>query len=152
MNKLGSGTLTLTAGNTYTGNTSINAGAISLADNAGLKFVIGTSGTNNRITGSGDLTLDGDFLFNLSGAGSNPGDNWTIVDLATLGAVTFGNTFQVTGFTESGNVWTSSEYQFSELTGVLTVIPEPSSWGSLFLGVIWIAALRRRRAGLQYSP
>ena len=46
------GTLTLGGINTYTGNTTVNAGTLVLADNAQLRFAIGaTSGTNNHARG-----------------------------------------------------------------------------------------------------
>ena len=128
--KTGDGTLTLGGVNTYTGNTTISAGTLALADNAQLKFVIGASGVNNKITGSGTLTLDGDFRFDLTGAGIASGSSWQIVDVDTL-TETFGATFSVVStlgsFTESGGGWTIKEngitYQFSESTGVLRVLP-----------------------------
>lgn len=49
-------------GQTHLLKATVSAGTLALADNAQLRFVIGaTSGTNNRITGAGTVTLDGDF-------------------------------------------------------------------------------------------
>jgi len=128
--KLGAGTQTLTGTNTYTGDTTISAGTLTLADNAQLKFKIKGTGVNNTITGSGTLNLDGDFLFDLTEAGTGLIDSWQIVDVATL-TENFGATFSVTStlgsFTKSGALWKIQEngtwYQFLESTGVLSAMP-----------------------------
>lgn len=113
---------TLTAINTYTGNTTINAGGVTLADNAGLNFVIGENGESNKITGAGAAIIDGDFTLDLTGAAIANGNSWTLVDAATK---TFGATFSVVGFTESGDVHTkvdgSNVWTFTESTGVLSL-------------------------------
>jgi uncharacterized repeat protein (TIGR02543 family) len=126
LTKIGSGTLTLTAANTYTGNTTINGGTLALADNAQLRFVIGANGVNNKVTGNGTATLDGDFNLDLSGADTTVGNSWLLLDVATL-SETFGATFTVLTFTEtSPGVWkkqidATKRYVFSVATGVLSV-------------------------------
>lgn len=146
--KAGDGLLTLGGVNTFIGNTYVTGGTLTLADDAQLKFVIGASGVNNMITGEGILNLDGDFLFDLSAAGTGPTDSWTIVDLGSLASVSFGSTFNVIGFTENAGVWTSGIYRFDEATGLLT-IPEPGALGlAIFaLGgiVVWTRKLHRIR-------
>ena len=148
LTKNGGGILTLTGINAYAGNTTVNAGTLALADNAGLSFVIGASGVNNTVTGSGVATLDGDFTFDLTGASTTPGASWSIVNVGTL-AETFGSTFSVNAFTDAGsNLWTkpisgSLFYQFSESTGVLKVVPEPAT-GVLLSGLSVLVLLRRR--------
>lgn len=142
----GAGAISLRAVNTYSGDTVLNGGAFTLANTGGLKFVIGANGVNNKVYGLGNQTavFDGSFTFDLSGA--SPVGSWILVDVSTLNA-TFGSTFTVVGFTESANVWTRVEsgttYSFSELTGVLTAIPEPST--TLLLGLGLLGLVRRFR-------
>jgi hypothetical protein len=161
------GSSTLSGINTYTGNTIIGQSgfgvptvqntALTLADNAGLKFVIGASGTNNKIVAGTDtgitrtLTLDGDFTFDLTNAGTTLGDTWQIVDNANL-TETYSSTFSVVGFTETADVWENTvngtTYSFAESTGVLSVtgIPEPASLGLLGVGAAALLLRRRRHA------
>jgi autotransporter-associated beta strand protein len=149
LTKNGDGILTLAGISTYAGNTTVNAGTLALADNAGLSFIIGASGVNNTVTGAGVAALDGDFTFDLTGASTTPGASWSIVNVGTL-SETFGSTFSVNTFTDAGsNLWTkpisgSLFYQFSESTGVLKVVPEPGA--ALLLSSLSLLGLRRRRA------
>jgi autotransporter-associated beta strand protein len=142
---------TLSGINIYSGNTSINSATASLrlADNAGLKFVIGAAGVNNQINGSGILTLDGDFTFDLTGAGTTLGASWTIVNNGTL-SETYSSTFSVIGFTENADVWRMTTgggtiYQFSESTGLLQVVPEPASLSLVLAGGTLLRRKRPRR-------
>ncbi|MFA7343065.1 MAG: PEP-CTERM sorting domain-containing protein [Terrimicrobiaceae bacterium] len=134
--------------NTYQGNTTLaETSSLVLSDNAKLTFYVGANGVNNQITGTGQaLTLDGDFVFDLTGAAAV--GSWTIVDVANLNE-TFNSTFTVSGFTESSNVWTMTSgpttYTFTEATGILTAVPEPSTWMLLALTGTIAMVFRRRR-------
>jgi autotransporter-associated beta strand protein len=128
LTKAGSGTQTLSGINTYTGDTTVSGGTLVLADNAGLTFVV-TDGSANQLatSGSGAVTLSGDFTIDTSAVTVTDG-TWTLVDLPPAAyAVAFSSTFTVNGFTpdgdgvtwtlnDSGNLWT-----FSETNGTLTL-------------------------------
>jgi len=120
--KLASNTLTLTGSNTYTGNTTINAGTLILAANGGLNFVV-TGSSNNRITGSGALIVNGAFAIDTSAVTSG-NLFWTLVDATNA---TYGSSFVVTGsgWSQSGGVWTKSErfktWTFTPASGVLSL-------------------------------
>ena len=126
LTKVGAGTLTLTAANTYTGNTNVSEGALILADNAQLSFVLGASGINNSITGAGTVTLEGDFNINTTAADGLSSGSWTLENVDTL-AGAYGSSFTVTGFTDiGGDKWEktvgSKIYTFDETTGILTLV------------------------------
>jgi autotransporter-associated beta strand protein len=153
ISKVEAGTWVLGGNNTYTGNTTVSAGTLELADNASLRFAIGDNGLNNGINGSGTLNLYGDFVFDLTGADNTIGNSWNIVNVATL-SETFGGTFQVFStlgsFSEASGVWSKIEngvkFEFAQSTGLLTtsVIPEPSTaLAGILLG---LGLLRRRRS------
>jgi fibronectin-binding autotransporter adhesin len=134
-----SATLTLGAVNTYSGNTVVNAGTLSLPAAAGLRFVPTTNGTSNQITGNGGVELAGTFTIDLSGANLTNGNSWTLVDTVSLSSEAFLSSFSVAGFTETTNVHTlvdgDNTWTFSEVTGVLTLTTAGSdfdSWASGF--------------------
>ncbi len=124
--------------NDYTGNTTVNAGTLVLADNAGLKFQV-TDSSSNRITGTGTLQLNGDFTINTAAVTGTSG-SWLLVETAGLNE-NFGSTFTVVGWTESANVWTKVEgtkiWKFSESNGILGLwdVNSYDYWMSNFPGI-----------------
>lgn len=131
----------LSPSNTFTGDI-INNGRFELVDGGVLNFVIGASGVNNSVSGSGAETdFNGDFAFDLTGASASFGDSWAIASATTQ---SFGSMFNVLGFTESSDVWTNGNYQFSETTGELTVVPEPTSLLLAAVSLLVSCGLRRR--------
>ena len=143
--KIGLGALSLTEANTYSGNTLVSAGTLNVTAGGSLTFYI-DDGSNNFMNGGGSLNLDGgSFVFDISNATDGLSDQWTIISSSLLSSTTFGS-FSVAGFTEeTAGVWSDGTYQFSEATGLLTVVPEPSTFallGGLF-ALSWVM-LRRR--------
>jgi autotransporter-associated beta strand protein len=137
--KKGAGELILSGTNTYTGDTKIDAGSVTLAATGQLTFVPTTNGTVNKITGVGSVALNGAISFNLAGANTTPGNVWKIVDDTPgtgLASNTIGGTFSVVGFAESSNVWTRTQggslWTFTESSRELSVQPAPGFAG-------WIA-------------
>ena len=142
--KTGTGTWVLGGNNTYTGNTTVSDGSLVLANSGRLRFNIGATGVNNTLNGTGNVTLNGGFIFNLGSAGTTTGNSWNIVNVATL-IEGYGGSFSVSSlvgpFTNSSGTWTRSEngvtYRFVQSTGVLSVIPAGanySTWASAFSG------------------
>lgn len=147
--KNGAAVFTLGGTNTYTGDTVVNAGQFDLASTGALTFYATATGVNNQLSGAGTLDLDGKFIFDLSGASTVFGASWDIIDGASLANTTYGGTFSVQGFAGVAGVWTSGNYQFTEATGVLQVVPEPSVAGLLIGGLAFVVLLRvRRREGI----
>jgi autotransporter-associated beta strand protein len=144
--KGGSSILNLGGDNTFTGGTMINSGTLNITENGSFAFEIGADGVNNAIEGIGILNVDGDFIFDLSGAAAN--GSWTIVESSLTES--FGETFEVVGFTDDGNdIWSKvvggSIYTFDESTGILTAIPEPATWALILgMGAFFMVARRRR--------
>ncbi len=152
----GTGTTEFSDNNTYIGNTTIGTDStLNLLGGSQMAFSIGATGVNNGFFGAGILSLNGDLRLNLSGAGTTVGDSWNLVDIANLDE-TFGASFVVASsiaavdFNESAGVWSINEngvdYEFSESTGNLSVVPEPGTYallgGLLALGYVMV---RRRR-------
>ncbi|NCY20495.1 hypothetical protein EBX31_00880 [bacterium] len=120
--KNGSGKVIFAGANTYSGNTSVNAGTVELAANGIQQFKILGDGVNNTINGAGTVNLLGSLAFDLAGAGNGYPNTWTIV--ATGGARTYGAEFNVLGFSNMGDgTWrrpiNDRIYEFSQATGQL---------------------------------
>ena len=142
----------------FSGNNSFTGDLIStstttyftLTNTGTFSFDIGAAGVNNRIFGSpstnGTAIFNGTFSFNLAGAATTNGSSWTIVDHSTL-LESYGGSFAVAGFTNNGSgVWSNGGYVFDQGTGVLTAVPEPSAFASVFgAAMLGFAAIRRRR-------
>ena len=119
----GSGVLTLSAANTYSGNTTVNSGAtLTLTPASSLNFVV-KDASANKVTGAGTANFNnGVFTIDTSAVTAFVG-SWTLVDVTTK---TYGGGFGVTGFTGPvGTVFTKTDgiriWTFDTATGVLSV-------------------------------
>jgi len=169
--KQGSNTVTLSGINTYSGDTSVTTGNLTVSATGALNggtstivasgatfslvgtylFNIGANGVNNSISGPGTLNLNGIFNLNLATATIADGNQWTLVNGAGTASWTG---LQVTSnagaFTNAGVLWTlldgDHSWTFNQNTGVLSlaVVPEPSHAVLLLAGLSGMA-LRRRR-------
>jgi autotransporter-associated beta strand protein len=146
LTKQGGGALTLSAVNTYTGNTTVTAGSLVLANTGELLFNIANGGVSNSILGSGAATLDGLFRLDITALTDTAG-TWNLVNTATK---SFGGTFNLaftddTAFTNAGGgLYTSGDWSFDTATGNLTLIPEPASLALAGMGLLMMLPRRRR--------
>ncbi len=121
--KNGTGTQTLSGVNSYTGNTTVNDGALVLSDTGWLRFAV-TNLANNTVNGSGTFTANGVFVIDTTGVTANSGV-WNLVNTSSLTAG-FGEDFAVSGWTQDADVWTYEDgdkiWTFTEATGDLELI------------------------------
>lgn len=140
LTKSGDGKLVLSGQNIHTGNTVANAGTLELAKDAKLTFALGaTSGTTNKLTGSGTVVVNGNFAIDTTAAAALTAGTWVIEDVAGLTGA-YGADFKVTDpngtvWANSGDVWTKSagsqQWSFDETTGTLTLTQSGyDSWAS----------------------
>lgn len=149
--KTGSGTLVLTAANTYTGDTIVSSGRLDLTSTSSSLFVISDGNESNSILGSGTVNLNGLFRLDISGLTETTGI-WNLVNVTSLNEtfdpVTFGLAF-VGGASFSnagGGIYTSGGWTFDSTTGNLNLVPEPSIFALAFIGVSALLIIKRRRA------
>lgn len=126
--KKGLGVQTLSGTNTYTGNTTVEAGTLTLAGTGELLFVIQNTNVVNQVTGAGAVNLNGLLRLDKSSLTDTKG-TWKLVNVATLTA-TFGSSFNV-GFVGgptfsnrgSGLYTSTNGWQFTTASGELTLAP-----------------------------
>ncbi|MDR2463865.1 MAG: PEP-CTERM sorting domain-containing protein [Verrucomicrobiales bacterium] len=146
--KVGSGTLTLNNLNTFTGDINVHEGILDVAAAGGLTFSFADGAVTNKLYGDGLALLNGTFVIDYSLVSDAIG-TWQIVDLPA-GYYNYGATFKVEDYlgntwVNNGDLWEYDGYSFSELTGVVSLIPEPSVVALLVTGAALLVALRRRK-------
>jgi hypothetical protein len=138
------GTLLLNGVNDYKGQTVVAANSAVTLGSAGSLLislsVLEEEGNRAAFDGEGSLTLLGTVNIDFDGA---VGTDWTLFGSSLIPIVGDG---WLSGFTkESDTIWTKDLYTFNLDTGHLFIIPEPSTWFLLGLGVSLLAALPKRR-------
>ncbi|MFZ4776252.1 MAG: autotransporter-associated beta strand repeat-containing protein [Terrimicrobiaceae bacterium] len=128
LSKTGAGTQSLSGANTYTGGTTVSAGTL---------LVNNTTGSG---TGSGSLAISSGAI--LGGTGTISGA--TTVS-GSLSAGDGGNSIAKLVFGNSLNLTSSENITFSQSTGNLTAVPEPSTWALWTISLSTVIIFRRRR-------
>ncbi len=109
-----------------------------------------TSGTFDQVIGINAMTLDGALVLSLTGTYGVA--SWDLFDFTSesgnFASVTLSGSYSGT-LSRTGDLWTGNvggqDWTFSQLTGGLSVVPEPSTWVLLAGGLTVTMVLRRRR-------
>jgi autotransporter-associated beta strand protein len=148
LTKIGAGTLSLTNSNTYTGGTLINAGTLVAGHDgalgtgnvsliaAGVVLTLQNGVTNNYIADNATISI-------VSGATANL--NFTGASDLVGGIVLNGFNETTPGTYGSATSGAMFESVFFSGTGTLLLVPEPSTWTMMGLGVAMLAVLMRFR-------
>lgn len=123
-------TLVLTLGQTYTFQRTSTAHPFAIMDNSAATFITGTDGNYSRTT-----------------------TNSTLINDATLFTANPGTPGDILSWTPDalGDFWyTCSVTSHTGMTGLITIVPEPSAIGLIALGIAFVA-LRLRRGSMQAS-
>lgn len=147
----GTGTVTFSASNSYSGGTNINSGAMLLQTGATLGGGSVSLGTGSTLTMSSGVTnaIADNATLSLGGSGGTAAK--LILQAAfgtmqdTIGGLTLNNVAQPLGTygSSSSNAQFKSDEYFTG-TGMITVIPEPGTWAMIGAGLLTLLAAQRR--------
>lgn len=86
LTKVGTGNQTLSGTNSYSGNTTVDDGTLSIAPSGSLRFFPTTNGQTNSLSGSASATLSylGTVDLDLSAADTSDGNLWTLVNVGSF--------------------------------------------------------------------
>ena len=109
-----------------------------------------TSGQFDRIVGIASFAQSGDITFAINGTYGEA--SWDVLDFvsqtASFDTVSLTGTY-IGSLSRSGEIWSGTvggqDWAFSELSGVLSVVPEPSIWGLIAIALTFFTIFRRRR-------
>lgn len=143
----GSDLTRFTGVNTYTGDTTIAAESVFELSSTGELLFNLDGGDTNQILGTGEALFDG--LFRIDATDANTIGSWLLVDVAALDE-TFGSEFGLallgggTFNNDGGGMYSSGDWTFDTNTGMLSAIPEPSTWAIFIIAGLLPLFLRRR--------
>jgi fibronectin-binding autotransporter adhesin len=148
LKKLGTGTLSLFAGNTYGGDTTVSAGRLNL-DRTGSLVLDVNDAANSRIgvASGGELDLFGTIKLDVSDVMASS-KSWTLV--SNSGTTIYESSFTLAmlggvPFTQANDVWScvvsSQQWTFSEATGVLSLTAVPEPYTVILLGLGFFSLL-----------
>jgi autotransporter-associated beta strand protein len=142
--KRDAGAWILSGANTYTGNTVVSDGTLTVNSSGSLRFRPTTNGVNNSVSGSANatLTFSGTVSLDLSAATAAAGNSWTLFNLGSFSgpaptlAPTAVTTTTLGSFTETApGVWelpvTGAKWVFKTADGSLTYSAGFSSWAAI---------------------
>jgi fibronectin-binding autotransporter adhesin len=141
VSKSGDGTMEFSAVNTYTGNTTIDAGALNVTNTGSLLFVPTTNGVTNSVatSGTGTLSFLGTVNLELGSAAAAGGNSWNLFNLTSFAGLTPAAVSSTLGsFTEApAGTWelpvTGAKWVFTEADGKLAYVvtaTDYETWGA----------------------
>ena len=114
--------------------------------------IVGTGlGNFDKLDAINLFTMNGDITFTLTGSYGTA--SWDVADFSSrsgnFDTVTLAGNYSG-NLSRNDNTWTGNvggqAWTFEQTTGLLSVVPEPSTWVLLAFGLTFIVVMRRRRA------
>jgi len=122
-----------------------------------LSFDVNSAITYGKFAGAGVPTIDGALAFNFNYSPAVAPTTWDFISQSAAGSLSGGvslvGAYSAT-FTETAGIWDATTgagptlltWQYTASTGVLTVVPEPTTWALLAGSLTTVMVFRRRRS------